>query len=36
VGIWLVGMIGEVGREVGGVRAGVGLVGTDKFIDIVM
>jgi hypothetical protein len=29
-------LIGEVGREVGGVRAVVGLVGTDKFIDNVI
>jgi hypothetical protein len=36
VGIWLIGLIGEVGREVGGVSAVVGLVGTDRFIDNVM
>jgi len=34
VGIWLIGLIGEEGREVGGVRAEVRLGGTDKFIDI--
>ena len=28
--------VGGVGREVGGVRAGMGIVGTDKFIGNVV
>ena len=36
MGIWRVGSIGEEGREAGGVRAVVRLVGTDRCIGGVM